>query len=63
MDRYLGYWLTPWYAPDVRPVRVGLYVVGSDKLSVMNYWDGRQWLRGDNTPAEHQDVCWRGVLL
>jgi len=58
--RYLGYPLTPWYPPDVKPVRKGLYIVGSDRLSVMMYWDGRGWRNGLGKVL-YKRISWRGV--
>ena len=58
--RYLGYPLTPWYPPDVKPVRKGLYIVGSDRLSVMMYWDGRYWRNGIGRVV-FAAIAWRGV--
>ena len=34
---------TPWFPPEVKPVHHGLYVVGSDELSVLMRWDGKYW--------------------
>jgi len=58
---YLGYPLTPWYPPSVKPVRKGLYIVGSDKLSVMSEWNGKQWISGNGKPMWGQCCCWRGI--
>ena len=57
---YLGYPLTPWYPPAVKPVRRGLYIVGSDQLSVMMYWDGRRWRNGIGRVV-FSAIAWRGV--
>ena len=51
---------TPWFPPEVKPVHKGLYVIGSDALSIMNEWNGKQWVRGDGSPSIWQDVPWRG---
>ena len=51
---------TSWFSPDVKPVYEGLYVVGSDDLSIMQEWNGKQWVRGDGSPAGWQEVPWRG---
>jgi hypothetical protein len=62
--RYLGYPLTPWYPPDVKPVRKGLYIVGSDELSAMMYWNGEYWLSGNGQKGYGYGfglVCWRGI--
>ena len=54
--------MTEWFHPSVKPVREGLYVVGSDLLSVKVWWDGREWIRGDGSALPDQEVCWRGLL-
>jgi hypothetical protein len=51
---------TPWFPPEEKPVHKGLYSVGSDALSVLNEWDGKQWVRGDGSPSPWQDMQWRG---
>lgn len=58
--RYMGYPLTPWYPPSVKPVRKGLYIVGSDQLSVMMCWDGRYW-RSAMGKLYTAVFSWRGV--
>jgi len=54
---------TDWYPPNIKPVREGLYEVGSDELSVKVWWNGRQWIRGNGTALPLQEVCWRGLKL
>lgn len=51
---------TPWFPPEVKPVRKGDYVIGSDLLHVMQTWDGKCWRRGNGSVAPEQDLCWRG---
>ena len=51
---------TNWFPPDVKPVHVGDYIIGSDKLHVMNRWDGEMWRRYDGSPALDQEMCWAG---
>lgn len=58
---YLGYPLTPWYPPSVKPVRKGLYIIGSDYLSVLSEWNGKKWVRPDKKPMSNQDWSWRGI--
>ena len=54
---------TDWYPPNIKPVREGLYEVGSDELSVKVYWDGKHWIRGNGTELPLQEVCWRGLKV
>ena len=54
------YETTHWFPWFEKPVRKGMYVVGSDLLHVLQYWDGKHWIRGNKTLAEDQDVCWMG---
>jgi len=43
---------TPWYPPEVKPVRVGVYEVAMTIVPVWyRYWDGENWHVGDETPA------------
>ena len=39
--------LTPWYPPEVKPVREGWYArklrTDNDRYQYMNYWDGNYW--------------------
>ena len=60
---YMGYPLTDWYPPNIKPVREGLYEVGSDELSVLVTWNGKEWIRGNGTALPLQEVCWRGLKL
>ena len=58
--RYMGYPLTDWYPAKVKPVRKGLYIVGSDQLSVMMYWCGKYWRNAMGKPV-YSRISWRGV--
>ena len=60
---YMGYPLTDWYPPNIKPVREGLYEIGSDELSVLVTWNGKEWIRGNGTALPLQQVCWRGLKL
>jgi len=60
---YKGHPVTDWYPPNIKPVREGLYEVGSDELSVLVTWNGKEWIRGDGTALPLQEVCWRGLKL
>lgn len=51
---------TDWFPWFIKPVHRGMYIVGSDMLHVMLYWDGNYWIRGDKTLADDQDMCWCG---
>ena len=59
---YLGYPLTGWYPAKVRPARSGLYIVGSDAMSVMMTWDGRYWRNALGKPLFTR-ISWRGVRV
>jgi len=56
-----GLTLTDWFPSHIKPVRNGLYIIGSDSLAVMSTWNGKEWIRGNGTPLPSQDICWRGV--
>ena len=62
-SKYKGHPLTDWFPPQIKPVRTGLYIVGSDYLSVMAHWDGKQWCYSVRPEVRNaiQDFCWRGV--
>lgn len=60
-ETYLGYPLTDWYLPTQKPVRKGLYIVGSNQLSVMLEWNGKEWVNGYKQPFKYQNLSWRGV--
>jgi hypothetical protein len=43
--------LTPWFPPDVNPVRTGPYKIKKDCPSAWyRYWDGENWYVGATTP-------------
>jgi len=52
--------VTPWFSPEIDPVYKGLYVVGSDELAVMLWWDGKKWVKGNGDVLKCQEVHWRG---
>lgn len=60
MKCYLGHPLTNWYPPHIKPVRVGLYIVGSDDLSAMMTWNGRWFVSADGR-TKLRGLCWRGI--
>ena len=44
--------LTPWFSPDVNPVRAGVYEVKQDDTSAWyRRWDGEDWYVGGPTPG------------
>jgi hypothetical protein len=65
--------LTPWFPPDTKPVRPGIYMVEATNLW-WRYWDGERWHFGvsvsEEVPAPtraskwniapNQNVAWRG---
>jgi hypothetical protein len=64
--------LTPWFPPDVKPVRVGWYHTGlkdlcpignSDFEGIDNlWWSGVKWLtRKNGVPLFYQNRYWRGL--
>jgi len=61
MENYKGLTLTDWYPSWIKPVRQGDYIIGSDWLCVLSYWNGKNWIRGNGTLLLDQNVCWRGV--
>ena len=44
--------LTPWYPPEVKPVRKGVYEVCFTALPWYRYWDGRFWWNGSFSPFD-----------
>lgn len=55
--------LTPWFPPEVKPVRVGVYIATVRKPSVFyRYWDGESWLCGsfDQQLANASRPDWYG---
>jgi hypothetical protein len=60
MTEYLGYALTDWFPAKITPARKGLYIVGSNDLSVMMYWNGRGW-RNALGKLMYSRIAWRGI--
>ena len=66
--------LSPWFPPEIKPVRVGWYDVANLKLPPnfsppwFMFWNGAKWTGYGSKPYElrHegeyiQDVYWRGL--
>jgi hypothetical protein len=65
--------LTPWFPPDTKPVRPGIYMVEARNL-YWRYWNGERWHLGVGVALEvpaprhaskwdiapNQNVAWRG---
>ena len=47
--------LTPWFPPDVKPVRAGVYEARM-KAPWYRYWDGQHWCAGARTPKLAQEL-------
>lgn len=58
--------LTPWYPPEIKPVRAGWYHTSSSPMQyyLIEYWDGTRWrYHPKETPyAENARICWRGQV-
>lgn len=62
--------LTPWFSPNVKPVRAGWYELDwGDKLSnAFDWFDGENWFYGDgegvrsDCPIRFLSRKWRGIL-
>ena len=58
--------LTPWYPPEVRPVRPGWYACQQCTISHSwrnrHYWNGKRWLHNgpDGEPVKIE-FGWRGL--
>jgi hypothetical protein len=54
---------TNWYPPHIKPVRVGLYEVGSDIFYLKAYWSGKSWRLALNKDQKWkiQNLTWRGL--
>jgi len=56
--------LTPWFKPDVNPVRVGVYMVdqswsGVVEQPVFSLWDGKTWYPQGSMPKDAMKfVCY-----
>lgn len=44
--------LTPWYPPEVKPVRVGAYLIRSSEVVWYRWWNGKKWGLGGHTPMQ-----------
>lgn len=65
--------LTPWYPPEIKPVREGVYEVKSVRrpdFTLFSYWTGQNWLcaafsKIKASEAEHNSIypkkTWRGL--
>lgn len=63
--------LTPWFPPDVKPVRVGVYEKNLfNGRRWYSKWDGSQWLficetadgaAVEQIPSAFINVPWRGI--
>lgn len=58
--------VTPWYPPEVKPVRVGWYACQQCTISRSwrnrHWWTGRVWLQtGRDTPHIQVPFNWRGL--
>ena len=46
--------LTPWFGPEQKPVRVGVYMVDQSRdgfeQPVFSFWDGAHWYPQDSLP-------------
>jgi hypothetical protein len=58
--------LTPWFAENVPPVRVGWYQRDYGVFIAEDKWSGKEWLYdpgfGGLRSCYHQQVPWRGRL-
>jgi hypothetical protein len=69
--------ITPWYPPDIKPKRRGVYITMSkpnvvhDRGFWFQYWSGTYWkIRSDTVVGAyalkdfnsgHQNVYWKGI--
>jgi hypothetical protein len=65
--------VTQWFAPGIKPVRVGVYERKHKHLlfTLFAYWDGYSWFLGRETPelahkettfsANQKGFFWRGL--
>ena len=59
--------LTPWFGPEIKPVRIGMYecemCAKHTPPSNLHYWNGKEWRcsRGDILGRGLDLVTWRGL--
>lgn len=57
--------LTPWYSPDVKPARIGMYEVEARFSKGSGWfasWNGKCWIDLDRGgPLCYQERRWRGL--
>ena len=62
--------LTPWYPPDIKPIRKGVYITKKNNIIYFQHWTGRYWNTRMGTidgagnvklKSIHQDVYWKGI--
>ena len=65
--------LTPWYPPEIKPVRVGVYKIkisANNSFDLYSHWTGQRWLHTAWSPARaseakgnslYQNKTWRGL--
>lgn len=60
--------LTPWFPPDIKPVRPGIYQTtvkfrsdGAPYWLVYAIWTGIEWFFDHGGPLWIQHVHWRGL--
>ena len=59
--------LTPWFPPEVKPVRVGMYqckmCIGMNFSRDLHYWNGENWWYARNHILGDplRNVTWRGL--
>jgi hypothetical protein len=67
--------LTPWFPPEVKPVRRGVYIAMVNPLNPADSpyyrrWNGREWLIGGVSPTQAAErpphpieaaISWRGL--
>ena len=41
--------LTPWFPPEIKPVRPGIYIASVARREFYRRWDGERWYYGDYT--------------
>ena len=57
--------MTPWFPPDIKPVRIGEYeckycVENRNPLS-RHYWDGKRWIFSRSNSWVLNSTIWRGL--